>query len=233
MATQSVTWGPFVQHCAANGGTCITFNYDDFLDEAFSKSPIWNPEWGYGFYCPSAAASVSASTEDRLIARMLLLKLHGSLNWRARLGYTAPYALGAITHHQDWAADIRSDPPSTHRTALGARAGDRAAPSSPNPGSWSSPSSGSSGATHSSGSPRPGGVTFIGYSFPQTDTAARILFAEAMRDVPRSNIRVVGLEESDVDKNALKARYRDVLDDIPDDSFFFDGARRWVEQLDA
>ena len=221
--------GPFVQHCAANGGTCITLNYDDCLDEAFSKSPIWNPEWGYGFYCPSAEASVSAITGDRLIARMLLLKLHGSLNWRARLGYTAPYALGAITHHEEW-SDVRSDlrphierhlepepvivPPVLTKSGLVEQPVLRLV--------WSRAYERLVAANR---------VTFIGYSFPTTDTAARVLFSEALRDLPRPDIRVVGLEEADVGKSALKARYRNALGDIPDDSFFLDGARRWVEQL--
>lgn len=223
---------PFAQHCAANGGTCITFNYDDLLDEAFSKSPSWNPDWGYGFFCPSAAASVSAMGANPVVARTLLLKLHGSLNWRARLGFTAPYAFGAITHQLAWHDDASSYvhphierhlepepvmvPPVLTKSGLVEQPVLRLV--------WSQAFERLVAAS---------GVTFIGYSFPATDTAARVLFSEALRDLPRPGIRVVGLEESPADKDALTVRYRSVLGDIPDDSFFFGGARRWVEQLDA
>ena len=33
---------------------------------------------------------------------LLLLKLHGSVNWWPRLGYTKPFALDAIVHHHTW-----------------------------------------------------------------------------------------------------------------------------------
>ena len=32
-----------------------------------------------------------------------LLKLHGSINWRPKLGYASPVAIDSITHHHDWA----------------------------------------------------------------------------------------------------------------------------------
>lgn len=69
------------------------------------ESAPWNPDWGYGFYCRSSSASVSAIDGDRLVSRLLLLKLHGSVNWRARLGYGEPYALAAITHDETWGRD--------------------------------------------------------------------------------------------------------------------------------
>lgn len=75
------------------------------------------------------------------------------------------------------------------------------------------------------------GVTFVGYSFPPTDTAARVLFAEALRDLPAANIAVVGLERTDQSQQELKARYRDVLGSVPDESFFFDGALPWARTL--
>ncbi len=220
----------FAQHCAASGGTCITFNYDDFLDEALSKSAPWNPDWGYGFFCRSSLAAVSAIDGDRMVSRMLLLKLHGSVNWWARLGYGEPYPLAAITHHQSW-GDQRASylhphvarhlepeplivPPVLTKSGLAAqpvlrlvwtRAFDRLAAAD--------------------------GVTFVGYSFPPTDAAARVLFSEALRDLPPEDIEVVGLEETDAGKAAVKSRYRSVLGDIPDDRFFFDGALRWVKEL--
>ena len=33
---------------------------------------------------------------------MLLLKLHGSMNWRIPLGYPKPYVIEAVRHHEPW-----------------------------------------------------------------------------------------------------------------------------------
>ena len=74
-------------------------------------------------------------------------------------------------------------------------------------------------------------ATFIGYSFPPTDTAARVLFEEALADLPPAAITVVNLETDQGRIQALKSRYRDVLGPIPDDNFFLDGADSWVKQL--
>lgn len=76
-------------------------------------------------------------------------------------------------------------------------------------------------------------VTFVGYSFPPTDTAARVLFAEALRDLPPPAIEVVGLESTPAAKETLRLRYRRVLGDIPEDRFRFDGALPWVRSLAA
>ena len=73
-------------------------------------------------------------------------------------------------------------------------------------------------------------VTFIGYSFPPTDAAARVLFEEALADLPPTAIGVVSLETDDAQIDTLKSRYRDVLGQVPDACFFLDGARAWVQQ---
>ena len=36
----------FAKHCAEIDATCVTFNYDDFLDAALSVTGRWNPHWG-------------------------------------------------------------------------------------------------------------------------------------------------------------------------------------------
>ena len=74
-------------------------------------------------------------------------------------------------------------------------------------------------------------VTFIGYSFPPTDTASRVLFSEALRDLPADDIAVVGMAAKGPDRDDLKTRYCSVLGNIPDDRFFFDGAVDWVREL--
>ena len=73
-------------------------------------------------------------------------------------------------------------------------------------------------------------VTFVGYSFPPTDMAARTLFSEALRDLPGDGIGVVGAEDQ-ADRDSLKSRYRSILGDIPDHRFLFDGAVEWTRSL--
>ena len=92
----------FASHCAANNTTCITFNYDDFLDEALWTTGDWNPHWGYGFFCRSSLDEVSIYENAPGGSTLLLLKLHGSINWWPRLGYSQPFVLDAITHHHGW-----------------------------------------------------------------------------------------------------------------------------------
>ena len=92
----------FASHCAANNATCITFNYDDFLDEALWATGDWNPHWGYGFFCRSSLDAVSIYENAPGGSTLLLLKLHGSINWWPRLGYSQPFVLDAITHHHGW-----------------------------------------------------------------------------------------------------------------------------------
>lgn len=75
----------FAKHCAATEATCVTFNYDDYLDEALLATDAWNPYWGYGYFCRSAADAVSIPGDIRHGSRLLLLKLHGSVNWWPRL----------------------------------------------------------------------------------------------------------------------------------------------------
>lgn len=221
----------FARHCAAAKATCVTFNYDDLLDEALFAAGSWNPHWGYGFFCRSSADAVSDFSQGPAGSSMLLLKLHGSLNWWPRLGYSKPFALDAIVHHHGWegisrhvfpndvvARHLESEPvivpPVLSKLDLVAQPVLRLV--------WSLAYEYLSTAE---------AVTFIGYSFPATDTAARTLFAEALADLPPSAVTVVGLETDQIGGAALKSRYRDVLGFIPDDCFFLDGARAWVQGL--
>ena len=93
----------FARYCEANGCSCITFNYDDFLDEALAQTGSWNPYWGYGFFCPSSLDTIASFDELETDSILRLLKLHGSINWRPKLGYASPVAIDSITHHHDWA----------------------------------------------------------------------------------------------------------------------------------
>ena len=76
-------------------------------------------------------------------------------------------------------------------------------------------------------------VTFVGYSFPTTDMAARTLFSEALKDLPREDINVVNLSRDDSEAELTRRRYRSVLGDILDERFHFDGALEWIRGLSS
>ena len=222
----------FAKHCAELRATCITFNYDCYLDEALYCTESWNPGWGYGFFCRPASHTVAHHPQEGVLAsKMLLLKLHGSLNWRSRLGYKDPVALDSIVHHDDMSPFPRSRedvdlidrhlesqqvtiPPVLTKSGLFTQPALRVV--------WNMAFESLAAADT---------VTFIGYSLPTTDISAQILFSEALSDLPRDAIRVVDLKSEDNDKRTIKERYRDVLGDIPDENFEFQGALEWVKTL--
>ena len=74
-------------------------------------------------------------------------------------------------------------------------------------------------------------VTFVGYSFPTTDTAARTLFSEALKDLPRDDITVVNLSREEPEAELTRRRYPSVFGDIPDERFHFGGALKWIRGL--
>ena len=71
----------FARHCADVNATCVTFNYDDFLDNALSTTGRWNPHWGYGFFCRPSTSTVYDLVRGPRDSKLVLLKLHGSVNW--------------------------------------------------------------------------------------------------------------------------------------------------------
>lgn len=74
--------------------TLITFNYDLVIEEAFASAKLWNPIDGYGI---STSGKTKGWTKRWLDKRdyineeskVLLLKLHGSLNWESYANGTA------------------------------------------------------------------------------------------------------------------------------------------------
>src|SRR5262249_28582098 len=94
----------FARHCIKQKCTCITFNYDTLLDRALweanpteiSEGSSWTPDRGYGFPCRTSEHAVLAGKAVGGPSTMLLLKLHGSLNWRVRVGQPRPYMVDDI-----------------------------------------------------------------------------------------------------------------------------------------
>ena len=221
----------FAEFCKANNCCCITFNYDDFLDEALAGVGRWNPFTGYGFFCPSSRdiRDVYESVERHISdSAFLLLKLHGSINWRPKLGNASPAAIDSITHHHEWfGADGRNPqvadslepepvmvPPVLSKSGLVEQPVLRLV--------WSHAFA-SLETAHE--------VTFVGYSFPTTDMAARTLFSEALKDLPLEDITVVNLSRDDSAAESTREQYRSVFGDIPDEQFHFGGALEWIRGL--
>ena len=218
----------FAKFCETNGCCCITFNYDDFLDEALAQTRSWNPYWGYGFFCQSSSDTIASFEGLERNSVLKLLKLHGSINWRPKLGYSSPVAIDSIAHLHNWpVVTVRFPPVSGHlepepvmvppvlsKSSLVEQPVLRLV--------WSRAFSHLATAHE---------VTFVGYSFPTTDVAAQTLFSEALKDLPRENINVVNLRGDDSDEEITRARYRSVLGDIPDEKFHFEGALEWIRSL--
>ena len=219
----------FANFCKTNNCCCITFNYDDFLDEALLGTGKWNPFWGYGFSCPSSQDTIARGGRELMLDPDLrLLKLHGSINWRPKLGYASPVAIDSITHHDEWSdpghVDSKVDghlepepvmvPPVLSKSGLVEQPVLRLV--------WSQAFEKLETAHE---------VTFVGYSFPTTDMAARTLFSEALQDLPQENITVVNLSRDGSEAEATREKYRSVFGDIPDGQFHFDGALEWIMGL--
>lgn len=164
---------------------------------------------------PNAPLLVDDFGNDDLADRVigLLLKLHGSINWRAKLGHAEPAPLDAITHHDAWSGigsanfsqvDHRLElepiivPPVLSKSGLVQQPILRLV--------WSRAFAILQSAHE---------VTFIGYSFPATDIAARSLFSEALKDLPRENIGVVNLAQDESDESTTRTTYRSALGWIP------------------
>ena len=222
----------FARHCGEVKATCITFNYDDYLDYALRVTGEWHPESGYGFFCRPASSTVSDHySETGNYSSLNLLKLHGSINWRSKLGYSAPCPLESIVYLNEWKgvldlySYINTDvsphlelgcvtvPPVLTKSSFVKQPVLQLV--------WTKAFEQLSSADR---------VTFIGYSFPPTDLAAASLFTEAMDYVAHENIQIVDFKEDNTDRKELQQRYCSILGEIPDRNFYFEGAVSWIER---
>jgi hypothetical protein len=231
----------FARYCVLNNVTTITFNYDDALDYALwavkrvtsslEQPPYWHPDGGYGFFCRPSVSCVIDSQVNMDPSSCLLLKLHGSLNWRARRGSRGPYVIDAIVHHERWYEPI----PEYARTRVNAAAIE--AHLEPEPfivppvllksalieqpilrAVWQLASEQLANASE---------VTFVGYSMPTTDIAATFLFAEALLD-KQPSIRVIDVDGAQM---RIATAYRTVFPRLADEQFSFHGALRWADTI--
>ena len=206
----------FAGYCVNNSITCITFNYDDVLDEALwtvvpsdyeTNLPHWHPDGGYGFFCRPSAFNVRDLSRMMGETSMLLLKLHSSINWRPIRGYPEPYAVDAITHHESWLLNVMDRtgvteevvnlhlepepfivPPVLLKSALVEQPILRLV--------WHRAYQALVKARQ---------VTFVGYSFPPTDITVNILFDEAVQ-IPGGpyRVNVVNFASTEAEKQRIR-----------------------------
>jgi hypothetical protein len=232
----------FARYILDTGASIVTFNYDDVVDEALWKvwrvtdvgaaPSYWHPDGGYGFFCRPSTSCVADSTTIKDRAPSLLLKLHGSINWRVRRGEVAPLGPTAIVHHEGWLppprgvdydterieAHLERDPliipPVLAKSELSLHPALRVV--------WEL-------AFQTLGNAK--SVVFIGYSIPQTDLAARTLFAEAWAREEGPTPHVVNLAAQPEAREEIKAAYRALLPhlQLSEECFTFDGVQAWVD----
>lgn len=240
---KEVELSSFARYCIDTHTTCITFNYDDVLDQALwevqrfvfgpkytVRPPYWHPDGGYGFFCrPSEGCMIDLLSYMGFIA-MTLLKLHGSMNWRIKLGQHRPYPLESLVHHESWLESMsypKPDlgeiehylepepfivPPVLQKSALVEEPILRFV--------WSKAYKELNSATE---------VAFVGYSFPVTDIAAAFLFREA---IPKgTKITVVNNVANGSERDLLEANYWSVFDKISEVRFEFKDASEWAMEL--
>jgi hypothetical protein len=221
----------FADFCLRTGSHIVSFNYDDVLDQALVEKSedrkgdvTWDPANGYGFLCKDPLAMLGGSVYGLAPSPLYLLKLHGSVNWRVKLGSAKPYSLEAFVYLepgrggevQDALLDLHLEkdafivPPLLQKAALVSEPVLRFV--------WSMAFQFLAGAQR---------LIFIGYSLPITDLGARFLFMEAVR--PSCSVTVVDLREDATSQAALQENYQGTLPWVSD--FQFEDARLWLNRF--
>lgn len=233
----------FARYCIGNRITCITFNYDDVLDTALAlastenaMTPIfgssWNPDNGYGFFCkPSPSVLGNAPWAYGGQTEMHLLKLHGSMNWRIKLGFVRPYPVEAIVHHERWDHRQKGDDPTDQ--AIESHLTDEPFIVPPVLGKsaleepflqrvW--------GKARTALRNADDGVVFVGYSCPVTDLAASFLFSDT---VPSRGLNVTVINKADNPKTEQQVRevYQKLFPSMQESGFKFIDALEWAKDL--
>jgi len=226
--------------CVERRIACVTFNYDDLLDEALWEvkrlieadvgGPCWHPDGGYGFFCrPAWVMSGTVPAVRMGNVAMHLLKLHGSINWRVRLGYSSPLSPDALVHSEGWFPRLGVDDPDTEELERHMEKSPFLVPPILTKDElvrepilrliWTRAFAALASADL---------VVFVGYSFPVTDIAARFLFTEAIR--PETRLQVVNHARTETSQAALRARYREALG-VQHHQFTFEDALEWSRRL--
>lgn len=235
----------FARFVLKKEASIVTFNYDDVLDEALWKvaeilqaaetsqpaQPAWHPDGGYGFYCRPSSVCVADSQGFMDQTRSLVLKLHGSINWRSRLGEGTTHAPAGILHHEKWyrervrfrqpadriEAHLEPDPFIVPPVLVKAELAVHPVLSV----IWKLAHERLLAAKT---------VVFIGYSLPVTDLASRILFRETLANRADLTMQILNKACDSDEKRRVKDAYRSLFKALPDSQFDFCGAKAWTER---
>jgi len=207
--------GSFASYCLQHNASCITFNYDDVLDKVLyehgkNRHPFWTPDAGYGFFCRPRQLLIHNMPVFMDKPGILLLKLHGSVNWRIQLGTQSPFRIDSFYHAADWfepyttVAPVAIEyaekhleptpfivPPVLSKTALLAEPILRYV--------WNL-------ACETLESARE--IVFVGYSLPLTDLAASTLFSEAISRSSPPDIRVMIYHAKEEERQRILNSYK-------------------------
>jgi hypothetical protein len=235
--------GAFAKSCIDQKADLITFNYDDFLDQALwgvareysepFSGKYWHPNSGYGFFCSPSENLVQGYRHAMGHSSTLLLKLHGSINWRIKRGAAHPFQLDTILHGSPWSTpspDIVLGPapevverhlegirflvlPVLMKSDLTNQPCFRLL--------WSEAYNKLQRATR---------VVFIGYSMPRTDIAAACLFGEALQNSNHIEVVSYAEEEQRAARELLITAYQTALPQLTKTQFHFEGAIHWLKQ---
>ncbi|MDO8613437.1 MAG: hypothetical protein Q7R32_11550 [Dehalococcoidia bacterium] len=197
--------------------------------------PFWHPNEGYGFFCKASYNVIEGVQLGMDLVSTHLFKLHGSVNWRTKLGSPKPCGLDAVVHHESWYSpsfinrslvphiegyldpDPFIVPPVLVKSSLVEEPVLQRV--------WSEAYNELEKAER---------VIFVGYSFPVTDMAARFLFTETLlRDTDSPDIMVVNLKTTEAERETLRRGYREVFPTIAESQFDFRGARVWSREFVA
>lgn len=236
----------FVKYCISNQIDCVTFNYDDLLDRALFKcgissktnicNPSWYPDGGYGFYCPPAHSLVLNETDYMDVTTMFLLKLHGSINWRIKMGASEILGPEDLVHKADWL-----EPPSHFEVTKTTQKMDELMENHLKPEGFMVLPVLMKGDLKTQPIFRliwglayeklvqADEVFIVGYSLPNSDIAARFLFKETLSH--KQYISVINRAIEDKDKESIKSNYRDVFPWLSDKNFNFKGAKAWCSDF--
>lgn len=226
---------------------CLTFNYDELLDshlfnihpsyhvDPLKPSTYWHPDGGYGFFCHPGVDLIRPGTSTMDMTKSVVLKLHGSLNWRTSIGAEVPYSLGEVYHWSpEWfeyervGQSTRSNvskeffplikrqlnaepliiPPLMVKEAINQDPIIRVV--------WTLASKVLKEADQ---------ITFIGYSMPVSDIAASTLFRENIK--ASTVIKVVDRESTSIE---IEAAYRRTLNKHKIE-FSYEGAETWCSRF--
>lgn len=234
----------FAAHCIRNRIACVTFNYDDVLDRALwavegvynepCHRPYWHPNSGYGFFCRPSHACVSDVGLRMGESSMLLLKLHGSINWHIRLGAPQPYDTHSIVHHETWHPPFSAANPQVPSELIERHLKkDRfiVLPVLMKSVLTQEPVLRLVWSLAYEKLMRAEQIVFVGYSLPRTDVAANFLFGEALQGLAASQIKVVNFAQDDQSRNEVRSAYREVFPKLNDERFDFRDALQWCQEV--